>query len=592
MARPVRIDHRDDLTLDDIVRAARGAPVEVEPATLELLDHRRADVEAYIRETAEPAYGFNRGFGSNVRDRVAAEDLGPLQENLIRSHAAGVGPPAPIEVVRATMLLRAKSLAQGYSAVRSVLVSRLVDALNRGVTPLVPSLGSVSASGDLAPLSHVALGLMGEGEAFFGEPGATTPERLPAAEALARAGLEPLELEMKEGLALNNGVQYSTALAALATHGMYRLVETATVATALAAQVMLGADTPFRQDLHRLRQHKGSAEVARAVLRLMSGSRLREAHRPFDIDGEIQDPYDLRCAAQILGPCLELVWRSEQTIEIEAKSVTDNPVVLMATKDSHIARESDFFGKYVEVVSGGHFHGMPIAVDVYGLIQAAAIIARLSNTRAQRYVDADRNKGLGPQLKWPGRVPPEEISGIDAGARAEIERRQSLQSSMMLAEYTSAGLVNWLWGQAMPSHLFSLSTDSGQEDHVSMAANVALRAYEMLPRLAELLAVELAFAAQAAAIRKEMAAIPSRAPREGSGDAKAIKEWHPLSPEERRLSDVSEAVLEVVGRHFPVVEADRPLAPDLARLATAVLDGEIVAAVEATSDVFRDFRPA
>ncbi len=584
MAGPVGIDHRHDLTLDDIVAVARGAEVTVAPETLELLDNRRADIEAYIAATAEPAYGFNRGFGSNVRDRVAAKDLGPLQENLIRSHAACVGPPAPVPVVRATMLLRAKSLAQGYSGVRADLVTRLVEALNRGVTPVVPSLGSVSASGDLGPLSHIALALIGEGEAFF--QGETQP--LPAAEALARAEMTPLRLGMKEGLALNNGVQYSTALAALATHGMYRLIETQTVATALAAQVMLGADTPFRQDLHRLRQHQGSREVARAVLKLMSGSRLREAHRAYDVDGEIQDPYNLRCAAQILGPCLELVWRAHRTIEIEAKSVTDNPILLMAGNESHIPPDSEFFGKYVEVVSGGHFHGMPVAVDVYGLVQAAAIIARLSNTRAQRYVDAERNKGLGPQLKWPGRLPPEALSGIDDDARADIERRQSQSSALMLVEYTSAGLVNWIWGQAMPSHLFSLSTDSGQEDHVSMAANVALRAHEMLPRLAEVLAAELAFAAQAAQIRKEMAAIPSAAP----GDGAARREWHAVAPEERRLSEVSEAVLDAVGRHFPVVIEDRPLGPDLARLGQAILEGEIVAAVEAHSDVFRDFRPA
>lgn len=321
---------------------------------------------------------------------------------------------------------------------------------------------------------------------------------------------------------LNNGVQNLIALAALATHGMYRLIATQTVATALAAQVMLGADTPFRQDLHRLRQYQGSREVARAVLRLMAGSRLREAHCPHDIDGEIQDPYNLRCAAQILGPCLELVWRAQRTIEIEAKSVTDNPILLMAGKDSLIAPDSEFFGKYVEVVSGGHFHGMLIAVDVYGLIQAAAIQARLSNTWAQRYVEVQRNKGLGPQLKWSGPPPPEALGGPDPAAK--IKRQQAQSSALMVAEYTSAGLVNWIWGQA----------------------------------------------------------IPSRAAEGG---------WHPLALEERRLSQVSEAALDVIGRHFAPVTVDRPLGPDLARLGRAILDGEIVAAVEAHSDAFRDFAP-
>ena len=583
---PIEINHSHDISLADIVRVARGAPVILAEPTARLLGTRRRQIEAYIAATEQPAYGFNRGFGSNVHNRVAAEDLAVLQENLIRSHACCMGEPAPVDVVRATMFLRAKSLSQGHSGVRAEIVARLVEALNRGLTPVVPSFGSVSASGDLAPLSHIALCLfLGEGDAFVTTADAAV-ERLPASAALERVGLAPLPLEMKEGLALNNGVQYSTALTALAADRLSTILKTALAATALSAQVMLGADTPFRKDLHALRPHRGSVVVADCVFNLMAGSPLREAHLEYDIDGEIQDPYNLRCAAQVLGPCLELLWRAVRTVTIEANSVTDNPILLKAGR---AIKPDSYLGAFVEVVSGGHFHGMPVAVDAFGLLQAASIMARLSNMRCVRFVDADRNKGLGPDLKWPGRVPPaEHWGGLQYDERA-IGRRQSIQSAMMMPEYTSAGLTNWIWGQAMPNHLFSLSTDSGQEDHVSMAANVAKKAYDVMPRLAEVIAIELAFAAQAAAIRRHAPAIPSRAPRHDLQNPGATKEWHAVDADKRMLSPVSEEILGVVATCFPTLKEDRSLAQEIAALAAAVLAGKIVEAAESQDDYFGAF---
>jgi histidine ammonia-lyase len=588
MAKQIVIDHEHDLTLEDVIAVAGGETVQLKEATKRMLDRNRKDVVEYIEETSQPAYGFNRGFGSNVKEKVMPESLRDLQENLIRSHACGVGDPAPVEVVRATMFLRAASLARGYSGVRSVIITALIDCLNKGVIPVVPSLGSVSASGDLAPLSHVALCLMGEGDAFLVDHKTGSFQRMKAAKALRARKLKPIRLEMKEGLALNNGVQFSTALIALATDGMMCLIKTAAAATALSAQVMLGADTPFREDLHKLRRHEGSQAMAECIFKLMEGSRIRDFHRDYMIDGEIQDPYNLRCAAQILGPCIELIWRAKKTIEIETNSVTDNPIILRAGRHSMIENKEKYMDKVVEIVSAGHFHGMPIAVDGYGLLQAGAIMARLSNLRCVRYVDGDKNKGLGSHLKWPGTVPPSEISGVPEAERRKIEKRKATQSAMMIPEYTSAGLTNWLWGQAMPTHLLSLSTDSGQEDHVSMAVNVAIRAYESLPRVAEVLAIELAYAGQAAAIRAQMKAIPSRAAKGERTHPKAIKDWYPVEKGQLQLSKACQQVLSVVRKYFPPVQKDRYMAEEITALGEAILRGEVVDALAGEGDFFRN----
>jgi histidine ammonia-lyase len=552
----MQLDHTTPLTLEEVERVALGAEtVSLSVGTRDLLAARRADIVASVTAAPRPSYGFNRGFGHNVHLDVGQRDLEALQANLIRSHSSGVGEPAPVEWVRAAMLLRAKSLAKGHSGVRPEVVEQLLAFLAHDITPVVPRLGSVSASGDLAPLSHVALGLIGEGEVFVGGV------RMPTAQALAAAGLRPLVLGMKEGLALNNGVQYTAAIGVLTVLGLERLLKSFALITSVSAQVMLGSDTPFRSDLHALRPHPNAVRVAGWIRDAMAGSPLREAHRPYDVDGEIQDPYNLRCAAQILGPCLDLTDRARATLSIEIDSVTDNPILLAdPTADR----------KLVDIVSGGHFHGMPLAVDLYGLVQAMGIAARLSNMRCVRYVDEARNKGLGADLKWPG--PASESDDPDA-----VARLHAISSALMIPEYSSAGLTNWIWGQAMPSHLFSMSTDAGQEDHVSMAVNVAIRAIEMLPRLAEVFAIELAFAAQAADIRKAMAHIPSRAP---APDGSSAIERYPLTPEQRRLSPVGEAVVTEARRHFPRVEEDRPLYADIARLAAAIGDGAVLRAVE------------
>jgi len=533
--RVVSLDVAGSLTIEDIEDVAYGrAKVALDPAARARLqafrERAEAELEAALKRDANKrVYGLNTGFGSNFKAYVAPEDLKQLQENLILSHCVGMGPLAPAHVVRATMLLRAASLARGHSIARPVLVETLIDMLNNNVTPAVPRYGTVSASGDLAPLSHIAAVVIGKGRVLD-----ASGQAVATADFLrtAKAAFTPIQLERKEGLALNNGCQYSNAWGALATAMMRRLIETAALNTALGVQVMRGAGRPFRADLHALRPHPGSMKVAAWVFALLDGYQFRDVgvDAKYEYDGKIQDPYNLRCAAQALGPCLDLIERAEATMTIEARSVTDNPIDLNTTTENY---DLDL------ITSGGHFHGMSLAVDAFGLLQAAGVMGRLSNLRCVRIVDPAHNKGLGPQVR---------------GANAK-----ATESGLMISEYSTAGLCNHIWGLAMPSHLMSLSTDSGQEDHVSMAANVAMRAYEAAERLAELFAIELAFASQAEHVRQsEM------------GQPQALK---PAT-----LGKHTQAALEKVQQTFPLVDGDRELSWDLMQLAEKVLSGEIVKA--------------
>lgn len=552
-ARTIVLTHSSRPSLFDVVEVARGtAKVRLATATVRLLQERRDQVERFVSESGTSHYGFNSGFGHNRKLSVTMDRAAELQCNLIRSHASGVGEPLPKEVVRAAMFLRAASLARGHSGVRPVVVQRLLDLLDADLVPIVPRFGSVGASGDLAPLSHIALAMMGEGQIWV------NGSAWPAGEALQKAGIEPLDLKMKEGLALNNGVQVSTAIGFLALDRMRSLVRHAVLATALSAQVLLGADTPFRRGLQLLRPHPGAVQVAAWLHQLMQSSPIREEHRLRERDAEIQDPYSVRCAPQILGSCVDLLDDALRTLEIEAGSVTDNPCLLPLTEENarftefgSIPRDrrKEFVGQFVDIVSGGHFHGMPIAIRLYGLIQAAGIVARLSNLRVQRYVDEARNKGLGPDLTWPDKV----SSGTHSG--------------MMVAEYVSASLTNWVWGSCMPTHLFSISTDAGQEDHVSMSAGLAVRLLETLPRLTEVVAVELAFASQARAIREYQ--------RTGRQPGRVAL-----------LSPPTEAVVRRIWDVFPPLTHDEPLSSRLKELADLVRSDELL---QTAGDRLREF---
>lgn len=571
------INHRKSLGFDEILSIAEPGVIRVAlaPETRAILNRRRADLERFIARQRRPAYGFNRGFGHNVDLAVPAERLSQLQENLILSHAVGVGAPVDSAIVRITMLLRVLSLARGHSGVRPELIDGLIDLLNHGITPLVPEYGSVGASGDLAPLSHIALALLGKGRVLY------QGEEVAAAEALNQAGLTPLHLEMKEGLALNNGVQFMCAIGMLACRRLQTLLKTAAINSALVSQVMLAPDSYFRADFHALRPHPGAVRVADWIWRLMADSPIRESHRPFEVDGQVQDPYNIRCAAQVLGTCWELIDKAERTFLIEAASATDNPILLAAGPEA----EAGFMGKYVDIVSGGHFHGMPVAVQIYGLLQALGIMSNLAHQRSTRFVDDSKNKGLGRDLKWP-RLDPEEMA---------------VSSGMMMLEYTSAALVNDIWGSLTPSHLFNIGTNSGQEDHVSMGASLAVRLLATIPKAAQVLAIELAYICQAIAIRRILPVIPTHAtlPDDIARELEQVRRKlkrsvkgvifevsvqgeHPVGKAERRLSPVSEILYKTIEEQgfFSVVTADRVLADDLKGLAGFIESGAMAQTVE------------
>lgn len=560
----VILDSTKQLTFDSILAVARGEETRLAPATRSMLAERREQIVAHVGSQEVPAYGFNRGFGHNVDLSVDDDQLSNLQHNLILSHAVGVGEPADEHIVRIAMLLRANSLCRGFSGVRPELVEALLNLLNKKITPIVPECGSVGASGDLAPLSHIAMTLIGHGEAFF------SGQRMPAAEALEKAGLSPVRLEMKEGLALNNGVQFMTALGLSACATIKTLLQSAAVNTALVAQVMLAPDTYYREDFHAVRPHPGARAVASWIWQIMQDSPIRKAHKDFKTDGQVQDPYNIRCAAQVLGACHELVTNAEKALITEANSATDNPILLPSEG-----------GEYTDIVSGGHFHGMPVAVQVYNLMQALSILSNLSHMRSVRFVDPVRNKGLGRDLKWP------YIPKAD----------KAISSGMMMLEYTSASLTNDIWGQCMPSHLFNISTNSGQEDHVSMGTGLAVRLVKTLPKAARVLAIELAYIHQAIAIRKRLESIPTEAElpnwvteelrdlkkrMNGHGEKVAfdanVTRHHPLSEKEKSLSPASEAVYNAIeeAELFPVVKNDRFMGSDIERLAEFISSGTIL----------------
>lgn len=561
----VTISSATALNLVDVCAVAAGAKVSVEPASLELLNNRRKEIVEFISNQRQPAYGFNRGYGHNVDKAVEHEGLKKLQLDLIRSHSSGVGDFADKQIVRAILLLRAKSLLLGYSGVRAEVVNHLVAFLNADLIPAVPMFGSVGASGDLAPLAHIALALIGEGEVFVG--GSEKP--VAASEALKQAKIAPLALEMKEGLGLINGLQFSTAIGILAHKRASEILQSACVATAISTQVLLGSDTPFEEAVHELRPYAGCVTVAGWLRSMCKDSPLRQSHKEFEIDGEVQDPYNIRCAPQIIGAALDLLNDAARSFEIEINSVTDNPLVLQDPSTK----------KYTRVVSAGHFHGMPVATRLYGILQALSIVSTLSNVRAARFVDESRNHGLPGDLMWPN------LSTL----------AKSTSSGMMVAEYVSAGLTNYIWGASFPSHLLSIPTDAGQEDHVSMSAGLAVRLWQTLPRAAEVIAIELAFGAQAAAIRREMQTIPTKTsvPSDILKQAKKeivsllekdvgtdyeidlqIRKNYKISPEKRILSPICESILSKIYKVFPAVKSDRSLSKELKQLAQLVLLGE------------------
>jgi len=416
----------------------------------------RSGIEAAAARVAaaaagsEAVYGVNTGFGKLASIKIAPGDTATLQRNLILSHCCGVGDPLPLDVVRLVMTLKLLSLGRGASGVRPEVVALIEGMLARGVMPVIPEKGSVGASGDLAPLAHMTAAMLGEGEAFL--DGA----RLPGAEALRRAGLVPVALEAKEGLALINGTQVSTALALVGLFRAHRAANAALITGALSTDAAMGSSAPFVEEIHTLRGHRGQIETAAALRALMAGSQIRDSH--LDGDERVQDPYCIRCQPQVDGACLDLLRMAARTLEIEANAVTDNPLVL-----------SDG-----SVVSGGNFHAEPVAFAADQIAIAVCEIGAIAQRRIALLVD--------PALSF--------------GLPAFLAKKPGLNSGLMIAEVTSAALMSENKQMAHPASVDSTPTSANQEDHVSMACHGARRLLQMTDNLAGIVGIEAITAAQ------------------------------------------------------------------------------------------------
>ncbi|MGA7885546.1 MAG: histidine ammonia-lyase [Acidobacteriaceae bacterium] len=495
---PALILDGQPLTMEQIAEVAlAGHEVTLAPAALPRIRASRAVVDALLAGGGT-AYGINTGFGKLSDMRIEPEQVQALQRNLVRSHACGVGAPLPEHAVRAMLLLRANVLSKGFSGVRVELVERLIAMLNRRIHPVIPSRGSVGASGDLAPLAHLALAVMGEGMVVFDD------RHIPAAMALLQCGLPPLTLQAKEGLALLNGTQAITAVGGLALVRALRVVELSDLAGAMTLEALKGTPTPFDERIHQARPHPGQMSAAAHLRSLLAESEIRESHR--DNDPRVQDAYSLRCMPQVHGAARDTLGHARATLETETGAATDNPLVFP---------EGD-------ILSGGNFHGAPLAIVLDAAAIAITTMMAIAERRIDRLVNPDINEGLPPFLA--------HTPGVSSG--------------LMIAHIAAAALLNEAKVLAHPASADSVPTSGGKEDHVSMGMTAALKFDQIVANAENVLAIELICAAQGLEFRK------------------------PLKPALR----VGEAVTHV--RQFVrPLEADRVLAPDIEALAAALRQG-------------------
>jgi histidine ammonia-lyase len=449
------------LTLEEIAAVAHdGRPVAIAAEAVAGIRASRAVVDQLL-ERGEIAYGINTGFGKLSDVHIGPDQLEALQHNLVRSHSCGLGQPLAEDAVRAMLLLRANVLAKGLSGVRPVVIETLIAMLNSGVHSVIPSRGSVGASGDLAPLAHLALALIGEGEVFY--QGA----RVDAAQALRAAGIVPLTLKAKEGLALLNGTQAMVAVGGLALARALRVVELFDLAGAMSLEALRGTPTPFDARIHAARPHKGQVAAASHLRALLAESEIRESHR--HDDPRVQDAYCLRCMPQVHGAARGALAHVRQVIEVETGSATDNPLIFSGRKDG--AGSEDGAG---EILSGGNFHGAPLALALDYAAIALTDMMSISERRIDRLINPDINEGLPPFLS--------PTPGVSSG--------------LMIAHVAAAALLNEAKVLSHPASVDSVPTSGGKEDHVSMGMTSALKLRQIVENAEHVLAIEMMSAAQ------------------------------------------------------------------------------------------------
>ena len=504
----------NSLTIEHVVAVARQfTPVSISREALGRMAESRKVVEA-AAASDDAVYGINTGFGKLSSVKIDPDRLRVLQRNLILSHASGMGDPLPQDVVRALMLLRANCLVMPTSGVRPLLPERLVAMLNNGIHPVVPEQGSVGASGDLAPLAHVALALMGEGEVSLSPlPSPLSPrggvrgeERLPAAEALATAGIEPVVYEAKEGLSLINGTQAQTACLSLLIYDVRRLWRTTHGAAAMTLEALKGTPDAFDARLHGARPHRGQLESASLMRDLLAGSEIRESHR--NNDPRVQDAYSIRCIPQIMGAVKDTIDYAARVADVELNSATDNPLV--------------FDG---DIVSGGNFHGQPVAMALDYLTVALTCLAGMAERRIERLVNPDLSHGLP----------------------AFLAPNPGLESGFMMVQIAAAALVGECRTLSVPACIQSVPTDANQEDIVPMSMAAAFKARRVCDNARRIVACELLCAAQ------------------------GVEHHRPL-----RSAPAIEKLLATVREDVEPLTADRPLTADIERLTTLVKEKALI----------------
>ena len=630
MSTSIRLDGRS-LTRAQLVAVARGATVELDAAVLPAVA-RAAEFLAEQVRREEPIYGVSTGFGSNADKLLGAHPVrvgqpgaapserslyAELQNNLIVTHAVCVGEPFTADVVRAMLCIRINTLLRGHSGIRVDTLQSLAAMLNAGVVPVVPQLGSVGASGDLAPLSHLAIVLLGGGEAFL------EGQRMPGGEALRRAGLAPVSLGYKEGLALNNGTAQMLATGVLALHELDELLDTADLAAAMTIDAFAGRMGAFAPEVHALRPHPGQVQVAANLRGLLAGSTLADIpyhlvprfrqwlpsswdvpglqQLRFDIGWEWvplgqrhgrekfyqrfrpfrggkkhqpQDSYSLRCIPQVHGAVRDAVEQAKRVLDIELNSVTDNPLVFPDAQAEHVEQQ---------VISAGHFHGMPLALAMSYVKAAIPVLASISERRLNKLVDPATNDGL-----------PAFLIGNEDGT----------ESGYMIVQYTAAAIVNDLASRAMPASVYSIPTSANAEDHVSMGANEARHVLAMADDLGKVLALELYTAAQALDLRRDMINAARALADHGDAAAFAAKvHWH--VDEAERVTFLAEvdglrnelsqagtfqpgkavaAAHAAIRARIPFLDRDRALDGEVATAVGMVADGSVLAAARAVGN--------